>query len=303
MRLLLVCLGMVLCLSAQQGTAFAQAQPTPKLFQVGEEIWVEVFFERLLQGQAGIIAIEGEGITAVTATFLGKPVSFYQVEAPSDKSYAVVGVGIEQGSGSYTIDFLVQRVNPQPAVEFSIPIQVAKGDFLQQSVTLVDPKIASLIDRTIEDNEYALLDELTQATTQVRYWEGSGFGAPTTAELSSPFGAVRFFNETYETRHTGWDYNGGLGDTMNASASGRVVFAANLAIRGNYVLIDHGYGIYSGYAHLSIINVVAGQFIRRGQVIGLAGSTGRSSSPHLHFEMRLNEKWIDPIEFINMWVP
>ncbi|MGV2437043.1 MAG UNVERIFIED_CONTAM: hypothetical protein LVT10_20910 [Anaerolineae bacterium] len=71
MRLLLVCLGMVLCWSAQQGTAFAQAQPTPKLFQVGEAIWVEVFFERLLQGQAGIIAIEGEGITAVTATFLG----------------------------------------------------------------------------------------------------------------------------------------------------------------------------------------------------------------------------------------
>ncbi|MGV2437045.1 MAG UNVERIFIED_CONTAM: M23 family metallopeptidase [Anaerolineae bacterium] len=53
--------------------------------------------------------------------------------------------------------------------------------------------------------------------------------------------------------------------------------------------MDHGYGIYSGYAHLSIINVVAGQFIRRGQVIGLAGSTGRSSSPHLHFELRLNE--------------
>ncbi|MGV2437044.1 MAG UNVERIFIED_CONTAM: hypothetical protein LVT10_20915 [Anaerolineae bacterium] len=144
------------------------------------------------------------------------------MEAPSDKSYAVVGVGIEQGSGSYTIDFLVQRVNPQPAVEFSIPIQVAKGDFLQQSVTLVDPKIASLIDRTIEDNEYVLLDELTQATTQVRYWEGSGFGAPTTAELSCTLWGSTLLQRAYETRHTGWDYNGGLGDTMNASASGRV---------------------------------------------------------------------------------
>ncbi|MFZ4826636.1 MAG: M23 family metallopeptidase [Phototrophicaceae bacterium] len=302
MRILSVGLWIVLSVFIPSVTAFAQAQPTPKTFQVGEEIWVELFFEQLVQGQAGVIALDGEGISQVTATFLGNPISFYQIDTPSVKSYAVVGVGIEQGSGSYTIDFLVQRMN-QPAVEFSIPVQIAKGDFLQQSVTLVDPKIASLIDRTLEDNEYALLDELTQSTTLIRHWAGSGFGAPTTAELSSPFGAVRFFNETYETRHTGWDFNGGLGDTMNASASGRVVFAGNMAIRGNYVLIDHGYGIYSGYAHLSVINVVAGQFIRRGQVIGLAGTTGRSSSPHLHFEMRLNEKWIDPIEFINMWVP
>ena len=282
--------------------ALSQNQPTPKTFQVGETIQVEIFFDRLGQGQAGVIGVLGEDISQVTATFLGQPLFFYHANSNTAQSYTVLGVGIEQGSGSYNIDFLIHRVN-QPSVEFSIPIQVEKGDFLQQTVTLVDPKIAALIDRTIEDSEYAMLDELTQETTLIRYWEGSGFGVPTTAELSSPFGAVRFFNETYETRHTGWDFNGGLGDTMNATANGRVVFADNMAIRGNYVLIDHGYGIYSGYAHLSVINVVAGQFVRYGQVIGLAGTTGRSSSPHLHFEMRLNEKWIDPIQFINMWIP
>lgn len=282
--------------------ASAQDQPTPKTFQVGESIRVEVFFERLGQGQAGVIGIHGEDVSQVTATFLGQPLAFYHLDSNTAQFYAVLGVGIEQGSGSYHIDFLVHRVD-QPSVEFSIPIQVEKGEFLQQTVTLVDPKIAALIDRTVEDAEYAMLDGLTQTTTLARYWDGSGFGVPTTAELSSPFGAVRIFNETYETRHTGWDFNGGLGDTMNATANGRVVFAGKMAIRGNYVLIDHGYGLYSGYAHLSVINVVAGQFVRYGQVIGLAGTTGRSSSPHLHFEMRLNEKWIDPIQFINMWIP
>ena len=86
-------------------------------------------------------------------------------------------------------------------------------------------------------------------------------------------------------------------------AGGRVVYAGNMDIRGGYVLLDHGHGVYSGYAHLSVIHVIEGQFVRQGQLVGLAGSTGRSSDPHLHVEMRLNEQWIDPVDFVNMWLP
>ena len=88
-----------------------------------------------------------------------------------------------------------------------------------------------------------------------------------------------------------------------AIASGTVAFAGQLDIRGNYILIDHGWGVYSGYAHFSQINVAQGQTIARGQLLGLSGNTGRSNGPHLHWEISVQGEWVDGDAFIHMWLP
>jgi murein DD-endopeptidase MepM/ murein hydrolase activator NlpD len=121
--------------------------------------------------------------------------------------------------------------------------------------------------------------------------------------LTSPFGAVRVFNNNFNTLHTGWDYQVGVGQPVMATASGVVAFAGPLDIRGNYVLIDHGYGVYSGYAHHSVIYVTQGQPVSAGQIIGQVGTTGRSSSPHAHFEMAVNGYWIDSVDFMKLPLP
>jgi murein DD-endopeptidase MepM/ murein hydrolase activator NlpD len=69
------------------------------------------------------------------------------------------------------------------------------------------------------------------------------------------------------------------------------------------VLINHGHGIFSGYAHLSVIYVTQGQTLKAGQIIGQVGTTGRSSSPHAHFEMLVNGLWVDSAEFLRLWLP
>ena len=68
-------------------------------------------------------------------------------------------------------------------------------------------------------------------------------------------------------------------------------------------MIDHGYGVYSGYAHFSQIHVTRGQTITAGQVLGMSGNTGRSSGAHLHWEMVVNGEWVDSLAFIEMWMP
>ena len=88
-----------------------------------------------------------------------------------------------------------------------------------------------------------------------------------------------------------------------ATASGTVAFAEQLDIRGIYVMIDHGYGVYSGYAHMSVLYVTQGQSVKAGQIIGQVGTTGRSSSPHAHFEMIVNGEWIDPTDFLRLPLP
>src|SRR5690606_36674582 len=119
----------------------------------------------------------------------------------------------------------------------------------------------------------------------------------------SPFGAFRNFNGTLQKRHTGWEISTTLGVPVMASTSGEVAYAGRFDIRGNIVVINHGFGVYSTYNHLSQIHVTRGQTIDRGQIIGVTGDTGRSSGPHFHWEMAVNGDFVDSVHFAETWLP
>jgi murein DD-endopeptidase MepM/ murein hydrolase activator NlpD len=93
------------------------------------------------------------------------------------------------------------------------------------------------------------------------------------------------------------------GTPVMAMAAGKVAFAGTMDVRGNIVIVDHGYGVFSTYCHFSVINVVRGQNITQGQILGMSGNTGRSNGPHLHWEMNINGQWIDSVDFMSMWMP
>jgi murein DD-endopeptidase MepM/ murein hydrolase activator NlpD len=103
--------------------------------------------------------------------------------------------------------------------------------------------------------------------------------------------------------HTGIDFCGGEGLPIFAPAAGRVVFAAPLTVRGNATIIDHGWGVYSGFWHQSEIQVNVGDVVEQGQVIGLVGGTGRSTGPHQHWEVWVNGVQVDPLNWLNQAYP
>ncbi|MDQ3375181.1 MAG: M23 family metallopeptidase [Acidobacteriota bacterium] len=94
------------------------------------------------------------------------------------------------------------------------------------------------------------------------------------------------------------DIGGDTGDLVAAPAAGVVVEASWQGGYGNMVEINHGNGLSTRYGHLSRIGVQAGDRVQRGQPLGLVGSTGRSTGPHLHYELRLNERPINPRRFL-----
>ena len=100
-------------------------------------------------------------------------------------------------------------------------------------------------------------------------------------------------------RHTGLDFAAPVGTPVVAADSGKVVFAGAGGAYGNYVEIAHGDGVRTIYAHLNTVKVKKGQKVERGQRIGGLGNTGNSSGPHLHFEVLVEEKNVDPERFIN----
>ena len=124
-------------------------------------------------------------------------------------------------------------------------------------------------------------------------------GAPTAPmRLTSTFG---YRSDPFNGRaamHAGMDIAGPTGQQIMASAAGRVTFAGRASGYGNLVKIDHGHGIETRYGHLSAFNVKPGQIVERGQNIARMGSTGRSTGPHLHFEVRLNGRAMNPRPFL-----
>jgi murein DD-endopeptidase MepM/ murein hydrolase activator NlpD len=98
--------------------------------------------------------------------------------------------------------------------------------------------------------------------------------------------------------HPGVDLAADYGQTVRASAAGTVVSADWDGGYGKKVDIDHGNGYHTWYAHLSTFNVKAGQYVRKGEAIALAGSTGFSTGPHLHYQVMLNGKPVDPTPYL-----
>ncbi|HEF3953264.1 TPA: M23 family metallopeptidase, partial [Campylobacter jejuni] len=97
----------------------------------------------------------------------------------------------------------------------------------------------------------------------------------------------------------GTDFRAATGTPIYAANSGIVKIAKDRYFAGNSVVIDHGFGIYSQYYHLSKIDVKVGQKIKKGELIGLSGASGRVSGPHLHFGILAGGKQVDPLDFVS----
>ena len=117
-------------------------------------------------------------------------------------------------------------------------------------------------------------------------------------DMSSPFGMRLDPFLGRPAIHTGVDLRGEIGEPARATATGKVTIAGWDGGYGNMVEIDHGNGLATRYGHLSKILVKVGQFVRIGETVGLIGSTGRSTGPHLHYETRINGEAVDPQKFL-----
>ncbi|MDO9584619.1 MAG: M23 family metallopeptidase [Desulfomicrobium sp.] len=117
---------------------------------------------------------------------------------------------------------------------------------------------------------------------------------PVPGDVSSAYGLRRFFNGLERNPHRGLDLRAALGDPVRAASPGQVVLAADHYYGGNSVFIDHGLGVFTVYMHLDKIEVGQGDMVEAGQIIGLAGQTGRVTGPHLHLGLYVLDLAVDP---------
>jgi len=125
-------------------------------------------------------------------------------------------------------------------------------------------------------------------------------GWPVRGYITDGFGMRRNPFGGGTENHVGLDIATNHGTAIEATADGRVIYSGMYAGYGNIVVIDHGYGITTRYAHMSQIGVRTGQHVTRGKVIGAVGSTGRSTAPHCHYEVRLHDRPVNPLNYISI---
>ena len=140
--------------------------------------------------------------------------------------------------------------------------------------------------------EAEILKKQTIASVAVLGKSDSGFIWPLNGAINS------YYGPRWGRMHTGIDIDGTTGQPVVASKSGRVILASSYSGYGNCVIIDHGGGISTLYAHLSSFNVSSGQEISQGEIVGNVGCTGSCTGDHLHFEVRVNGSPVDPLDYL-----
>lgn len=181
----------------------------------------------------------------------------------------------------------------------SLALAVLDGGFTIQHLELPPDKVILSPENEARANKEAELLRSHWANINSKLWDGD-FIMPLEGGISTAFGAIRIMNKIKTTRHSGLDIRGGYGTPILAANSGQVVVNDNLFFGGNTVVIDHGMGIYSVYMHLQESKVSEGVSVAKADVIGLVGSTGRSTGPHLHYTIKMAARNISPRALANL---
>ena len=273
-------------------------RPMPTTVLTKADLRLELYFSAIKQGGVGLMRMSGDDIDGATAAFLRQNIDFFTVK--DGAWYALLYASMDASARVHQLE--VQVKHGSDAIIFEREVRIDTARYILQEFDMPDDRLY-LVDLEVEAAEFAILREQTMAYSAAPLWDAAGFGLPLDSAVSSPYGAYRVLNDVIETRHTGWDQQAPDGTAVHAMAAGEIVFADMLDIRGNFLLVNHGLGVYSGYAHLAEFSVNVGDAISAGQVIGISGNSGRSSGPHLHWEVIVGGNWIDGLSVVDLWLP
>ncbi len=263
---------------------------------------VEIHPENIFPGQAALVQVTAEQeIASLSATLQEQKILFFS--GPDQKSWmGLAGLDLNVSPDDYTLSYQVRFADGQE-IEGTYVLTVLKKEFPEERIT-VDDKYVHLsqkdLDRVIKEKK--ILRSIYGVQSPDRPWE-EGFDIPVNVQKGSRFGLKRVINGEPRSPHSGADLKAGSGTPVGASNAGKVVFAGDLFFSGNTMILDHGGGLYTIYAHLKDMTAGKGAVVKKGEIIGHVGATGRVTGPHLHWGVKLNGARVDPFSLVALPIP
>lgn len=251
---------------------------------------VSIFPGTVRQGDVIRVKVTGDPPLFPTGSIGDTPLLFYRVA--DGAAYAIAFIGLEQKPGTYEI---IVRLNGSMK-KIDLRVRAVKAEKIH--LTLPENKVSlSPEDEARADREIARMRAFWPNISE-KMWYGR-FIKPVDQDVSTEFGLLRIINNHKKSVHKGVDFRGREGIPVKSMNAGKVVLTENEFFGGNTVMLDHGDGIFSIYMHLQKIVVKAGSFVEKGETVGLMGSTGRATGPHLHLSLKYRGLTINPLSLIN----
>lgn len=254
----------------------------------------------LMQGKTIVIKVKTNEPLTLTGSLNDHELHFF----PAEENEYIALQGIDRRVEPGTTVFSLSAADAIGEVySFSQNILLVKDFFPRDPMLYVDPRS---LDPTVTEPEELLVSSLTTPATPIRRWDGYFYKPLDRTDCtSSVFGSIRGYNDSaFIYTHGGMDFIVCASNlNIYAVAPGTVVLAEFLEVRGNAVVIDHGWGVYSGYWHQSELMVKVGDQVEAGQIIGQVGTTGRSNGAHLHLEMIVGGVQVEPLDWLTQIFP
>ncbi len=283
-----------------------EAAPPYNEALIAEAARIEAVYQSLLEEETAMYASREHAEQAISSTWTAFPSEVHQGDAfllraaePQQIEwndmeielipfgtgyYAILPVPTDMKTGTYAIG----------EVEVNILAKSFKTQHLQ--VTEEQEAMRRNTERIAADQVKV---DAARSQSEPRFLFDEPFALPTEGRRSTPFGFTRYINGKYSGSHRAIDIAAPQGTPILATAAGKVVLSEELYLTGNAIYIDHGMGLFSQYAHLYELHVEAGDEVEAGQVIGLVGTTGFSTGPHLHLAFWLHGVQVNPDQFIH----
>jgi murein DD-endopeptidase MepM/ murein hydrolase activator NlpD len=237
----------------------------------------------------GIAIVQLKTNEASGFRFNGKPVLTTKIDGVFS---AVVGLPLDLKPGEHYLEKLDSGSIQKKFFE------VSHKHYTTQYITIENKR---KVNPYASDWDRILVEKTRQQKARDYYTNSDAdinFLLPVKGINTGSFGRRRVFNGQPRRPHSGMDFAAEEGAPVIAPSAGKVIELGDFFFSGKLVYVDHGQGLISMFAHLSDIDVVLGEQLKKGQVVGKVGSTGRVTGPHLHWSLGLNGTWIDPSLFL-----
>ncbi len=253
----------------------------------------------LYQGDTFLIEVESDQPVTIKADLASIQPTFVDL---GDMQMAYGGIHALTEPGVYPLTMTVTYPDGSE-YRFDQLVMISSANYVTDKPLQVDPES---IGTEAEKAENTKFKSIIQPITPVQQWDGLWYSPAQDADcIISQFGSRRTYNDDPGVYyHTGLDLGYCKGTDVYAPAGGTVVGVfPNQVVRGNSIVIDHGLGIYTTYMHLNEILVEQGAVVESGQLIGIIGTTGRSTGPHLHFEVDIQGTPVNPLTWLRRAFP
>lgn len=247
--------------------------------------------DALARGRTFILRIAGGGAASATASFRG---DLFQMIGDGTEFWTPVGASAGAALGDFEVVYTLFDAQGEAIATSTQTVSVTYTEYPVEYIDLPPGQIEAITPVDVQMEINIRRDTFARFTPE-KLWNGA-FIFPVAGVISAPYGVGRSYNGgPVGNFHSGTDFGADEGTPVGAAAAGRVAFAGYLATRGNSVLIDHGAGVYTGYHHMSRIDVAAGADVAQGAQVGAVGATGLATGPHLHWELIVGGVNVDPV--------